>query len=768
MRTCGILLCLTSIVTAAAAEPPAFKLGPKGSVLWGERPVLQYVDVSGPEGTTCPLEDDVLVLKSKFPDTGAGPGAQVKVRPFVKDPTTVFVPHLAPEPHTVMGDHSFRSPAIILADSGIVIAVVPDLDDVAAVYRAGCRSWLDYDHESRTITMTAGYYRVVSHVFYQSGRVGYQGQDIRLRLHVLVSDKPADIADPYGFAARFLWQRWGHPLLEAKGAQSAPFEAYNRHIIKWAFDVYGWLAILWQEFELDGKKCGGPTFIVDVLQHPTIPRSERRWREPRGIWNQAWFSTQRCADGLYRYARQVGSDDLKRRAQLCTNTALAAPQTDGLFPAVYEVRPVNWKPYTRQVELGWWDDAAWANSDRRPPDASGNACHIVDAAFTCRQLLEWYQLTHEKAALEYVQRFADRLCRLQQPSGAFPGWVEPDGKIVPTLAEGPESAVGATLLMELAPLVADGHRYREPAHKALDYLAEHPVAKGRWEDFETYFSCCRWGYPDQIGKPVARNGVYKSSTLSMFWCAEAFLDAYRTFKNDKYLALGRRCIDELSLYQQVWNPPFIHAPCLGGFGVMNADGEWNDARQSLFAPLYFEYGLETGDPEYTERGIAALRASYYMLYCPENQQVRGEYEERHKGFGPESYGFEMENIAHAGPAPPGGASIGSFTIFTWGNGSALATSAKVRDLYGDVLVEPKRGQAFGIDGCHAVVNGDEVEITDPFNRKELTVVWRDQKVTNHRKVELKDGKATVPLQPAPAGNEAVTTTNEAPVTKEAP
>jgi hypothetical protein len=51
---------------------------------------------------------------------------------------------------------------------------------------------------------------------------------------------------------------------------------------------------------------------------------------------------------------------------------------------------------------------------------------------------------------------------------------------------------------------------------------------------------------------------------------------------------------------------------------MNADSEWNDARQSLFAPLYLELGRETGDRELTERGVSAVRASFSMMYCPEN------------------------------------------------------------------------------------------------------------------------------------------------------
>ncbi len=37
--------------------------------------------------------------------------------------------------------------------------------------------------------------------------------------------------------------------------------------------------------------------------------------------------------------------------------------------------------------------------------------------------------------------------------------------------------------------------------------------------------------------------------------------------------------------QASWQPPFMYVDVLGGFGVMNADGEWNDSRESLFAEI---------------------------------------------------------------------------------------------------------------------------------------------------------------------------------------
>ena len=55
---------------------------------------------------------------------------------------------------------------------------------------------------------------------------------------------------------------------------------------------------------------------------------------------------------------------------------------------------------------------------------------------------------------------------------------------------------------------------------------------------------------------------------------------------------------------------------------MNCDGEWNDARQSLFAELILQYGVELDQKEYIERGLAALQASFVMMYCPENENKR--------------------------------------------------------------------------------------------------------------------------------------------------
>lgn len=692
--------------------------------------------------------DDLLDLCAEFPESGEGMGAKVTINHRLNDLKHVWIPHLTPYPGYVIGDHAFRSPAIVLANEYAAGALVPDLDDLAVMQRSGLRDeskgvrvWMDYEHPKSTISIAVGNYQLSEHhVSYKVAAVGYCSQKPRLRVHIIHSNDPEDLANPYGMVARFLWDRWGRAIYTRGGSQNATFQDYAKHITHWAFtpEPEGWSDTVWQEFEIDGKKVGAPTFIADVQQHPSVAMDERRWREPRSVWNQAWFATQRCANGLMRYALQIGSEDLEQRARLMTEFAMSAPLNDGLFPSIYTTGGGLYELYK---DSSSWKDGYWTNSGRKPRDVSEQACHILDASFTCRNLLEWMDITGEDARIrDYVLNYVERLVTLQLGSGAFPGWVEPDGTVPGTLAEGPETAMSASLLLQLAVRYPDDPnvgRWRLAAISALDYLTNDPISASRWEDFETYFSCSGWGEP---GKMVERNGVYKQNNLSIFWCAEAMLEAYRALGDERYLSIGRRCLDELSLYQQVWNPPYILADCHGGFGVMNFDGEWNDARQSLFAPLYLEYYKDTGNAEYFERGVSALRASFAMLYCPENAAVAKEYERRHPMFGPESYGFMMENIYHEGW---GGEPIGVFTIFTWGNGAALSAAAKVRDSYGDVYVDTQRSAAFGIDGCSTSVNGSEVTIQDSYGRDVVAVVFSDGV---RRDIGLTRGRATVGLK----------------------
>jgi hypothetical protein len=316
---------------------------------------------------------------------------------------------------------------------------------------------------------------------------------------------------------------------------------------------------------------------------------------------------------------------------------------------------------------------------------------------------------------------------LQDAQGFFPGWLHPDTlEPTPVMSQSPETSMSVTFLLKLAGITGDA-RYRAAALRAMAAVLAEAVPNGRWEDFETYWSCCSFGKEEYLGKRIPRSGMYKQCNFSMFWTAEALLACYRLTGEDEYLKWGRRTLDEMSMTQQVWQPPFIYIPALGGFGVMNFDGEWNDSRQCLFAELFMDYYRETGDPHLFERGIAALKSSFVMMYCPENPEAKALWEKVWPFFGPADYGFTMENYGHIGRVSAEGEGIGEFTIYDWGNGAAAEGRNRIRDHYGDVYIDRARGQAFGIDSIVVERDGNGYALRDAGNAasREIVAVFED-------------------------------------------
>jgi len=241
---------------------------------------------------------------------------------------------------------------------------------------------------------------------------------------------------------------------------------------------------------------------------------------------------------------------------------------------------------------------------------------------------------------------------------------------------------------------------------------------------------------EAIREKIERNDMYKQNSLSIFWTAEALLEAYRATGKSSYFQWGQRTLDELSMCQQVWQPSFIYVPALGGFGVMNADGEWNDSRETLFAELFLEYYKETGNQNYFERGISALKSGFIMMYCPENPGVKKMWELVYPWFGPEDYGFTMENYAHGGRTSPEGEGMGVFTIYDWGNGAASEATMRILDHYGHVYIDRKNNQSFGIDKVEVnhTENGWEL-INETGETRNLRIVFEDGSV---KEIDIKD------------------------------
>ncbi|BDD09631.1 hypothetical protein FUAX_20630 [Fulvitalea axinellae] len=596
-----------------------------------------------------------------------------------------WAPHLTPTDQHIISDHVFRAPALVMTNENKVLTLIPDLD---ARRDSPYRWYMDLNAPKNQLTIGLGDYKVKEHVLFQKkGNTAFKKGKASFAFFVMVDEGKEAVQNPWRRPLAFMWEKYGKQLAQEGKPVDKPLEAYVKHTYNWAFNT--WEKAVWQEFELNGKKVGAPVFIVNYTQSPNYP-GEVSEREFRSIFNQAWFSSLRSAQGLYRYGRRTGNQDYIRRANMTKELALSFPQTDGLFPAIVGTDmgqvEVKGKKYWRSKG---WNTLYFGNSNRNPVtrDPKTSPLHILDMSFTAYQMLTWYEeLEKDERLLEYAKTYANRLVKLQGSEGFYAVWLDfKTQKDLGLLRRSPETAMSAAFLFKLYGLTKD-EQYKTSALKATKAMSEFVVPYGKWEDFETYWSCSRWGQNDLVDKKVERNNMYKQNTLSMYYVAEAMFEAYQLTKEKQYLGLGQRTVDELLMNQAVWQPPYMYVGVFGGFGVMNADGEWNDSRQALFADLFIRYGKLLDNREYIERGVVALKSSFSMMYCEENAQAKKQWEAVYPYFDEKDYGFMMENYGHGGYAGDKGSGIGKFTIYDWGNGAASETYMKIIDRYGEEIL----------------------------------------------------------------------------------
>lgn len=611
---------------------------------------------------------------------------QLLIRPAFQ-PSFNWAPHLTPTVNHTIPQHVFRAPALIVADRKKMISVIPDL----GLIRKNGLPWLmDMDAPANELVLGLGKSKVTDHVLYEraGGMILPKGKT-EIGFYIICSNKSEDIQNPFHRTTAFMWNKWAVPLYQAgEPLHHKNLEPYVKQTYDWAFK--NWKQAVWQEFELNGKNVGAPVFIVNTTQSPNYPGQVNE-REFRSIWNQAWFNSLRSAQGLYRYAVRTKNDTLKQYALKTKELALAFPQTNGFFKSVIatemEQVEIDGRKYHRSKG---WDTKYFANSNRNPYtwDPRQSPYHIADMSFTAYWMMVWYSdLEKDARLLSYAKNYADALIKLQDSDGFFPAWLSLEHfKPLAHLNKSPETSASVTFLLKLYQITKDS-RYLQSAEKAMRAVTEKIIPVGQWEDFETYWSCSRVGSDNWVGQKVQRNNMFKQNTFSVYWTAEALLELYKTTGNKEYLRWGQRCLDEMLMAQAVWQPPFIAVRSLGGFGVMNADGEWNDSRQSLFAGLIIEYGKVLKKKEYMQRGIAALRASFTMMYTPLNPETMKQWQARWPFFGPADYGFMMENYGHDGVTNDDGLGIGEFTIYDWGNGAAAEAYNRLIDQYGRRFLE---------------------------------------------------------------------------------
>jgi hypothetical protein len=586
-----------------------------------------------------------------------------------------WVPGLKSGPRDVIGDHVFRSPCIILRQSGTQVSLVPHLDAApwAGSPPGPLRATLDLSLSRRGPRFSMGLqdYAPHGHVYYRpTGRAAAleRGDTLGFGFTLLVETG----AHHFSFQSvlRFLWKRYGEGNLAAfLGQPGFSFDECARLFLGDMLERHR----LWRGFTLDGAECGGicARIVFPGLNRgmPPLPRDTtpavaanyllRGMLTPRekaafvasavhGIHphfhNALFMNNVRTSFGMAYYGRLWADAALESRARAIWRLALAAPAPAGIFPAVFtgDGRHPRWVAGTR----------VWRYT---------RAHHVPNAAVTGLWMLEIDRhLGSGGIFRERCGGLGDFLLRVQQPSGAIPTWVDAGrGGALRPLPALRESAGGAAAGLFLARLAAETGREdcRAAARRAADFIMRRVFPSQQWHDTEVFFSCSE----KPLGWRDGWTGVPAQGTLCMAWAAGLMGELYTATREARYRDYGRAILDLLLLFQQIWSPPFIGIDPRGGFGVMNTDAEWNDARQAELGLLLLSWHGITGEPELALRGRAALRAAFTLM----------RREEEHRGAVPENYG-------HVGRDLP----IQGYVMPDWGGGTAVAAAALAQIRYG--------------------------------------------------------------------------------------
>ena len=149
-----------------------------------------------------------------------------------------WLPHLAPSDGFVVGQHVFRSPAMIAVNGAQqqVLAVVPDLDLVGQRSDAPWFMDLDARHQRAWLGMTLT--DIPVHVGFRKrpGMVIEPGT-LKLAFYICAYRDESTPLNPWHKVASLLWERYARPLYEQGQPGTAPLDVYVKHTYNWAFGI---------------------------------------------------------------------------------------------------------------------------------------------------------------------------------------------------------------------------------------------------------------------------------------------------------------------------------------------------------------------------------------------------------------------------------------------------------------------------------------------------------------------------------------------------
>lgn len=360
----------------------------------------------------------------------------------MRKPDYTWTPALCPEPGQVIGDHSYRSPWVLLRKGRVTLGVAPDLGSLSRqrCTPVGKRDWritgeprpdlpeqmpafMDLRKErsfGRRITVGFADFDVPRHVYFRlTGKPVRmkKGRELEIAYHLLAfeGDSPSAALRPF---LEFQWRAYASSRAGSTLPQKLPFAEYVPPALK-SIEAIG----EFREFTTpDGRPAAGFRTASGLGEHDV---AGSYFRVPlRCVWFHAWFNSLRTAFGIRHYATGSGDKLWLRRADAIKELALSAPDESGLAPALYD--------YDRRQ---WWCGVTRLGGGR-------GICEVPASAQTALWMLLWHRhLDADARLLSRARRIARRIMSIQDKDGSFPGYVRRDGEVLDLLRRDRKSVV---------------------------------------------------------------------------------------------------------------------------------------------------------------------------------------------------------------------------------------------------------------------------------------------------------------------------------------
>ena len=588
----------------------------------------------------------------------------------------------------------YKDPLILVQNDRMAFGIVPDLAALDRKTLKRCDHALDLDVPGGPL-LAVGFLpakRLRHSVFgLDAGRTWTADAPLENSYYLFVTATAAP-AQAYRQVVRFHWLRFGRSLQAMAAAQQRGTGPKYGSLALWD----DWRKMVWEQESprqwlsvplADGSTGGG------VRMH--------MWGPGPSVYLGAWFNSLRTSYGMALWARRTGKEGLLKLAHQTVEIALQAPGPDGAFKCVAVLAKDG-------------KSVIWAAGDGAV-GSTKNGLLGYDMCWTGYWLLRWRasHLPGSDAILARCQRLARFMIARQAPDGMLPTRFADSGAVEEERSRTVKAETGPVVLFLLELYGQDRNpQWLAAAKKGLDFLDKDVIPQRQWYDFETFWSCS----PRKI-EFDQRSGQWPANNLALGQTVAAYLAAYRTTSEARYLATGRLVLDYLLLYQQVWTNPVLDgvtgpAMLLGGFTTQNSDSEWSDARQSQCGNILLDYYRATGNVEYLERGVAALRAQFPVS--------------------------PSENWGHDGF----GNGRGCISSFHWGSGSGMA-GIEIDDEYlGDAVVDVASGRGVGVNGlnitqCTIRDGRIDVKFSSPFAwPRQPTIVFHRAEPTRRYQLSI--------------------------------